>query len=91
MNSQRILLTCEKMPKSKRKRRSTNASGYFGVTLRKGKKYQAQITNNGKLENIGRYNTLYNTAKQAAKEYDAAAIERGTAVSKLNFPKWTTI
>jgi hypothetical protein len=38
-----------------------------------------------------RGNTLYNTAKQAAKEYDAAAIERGRALSKLNLPKWTTI
>ena len=57
------------MPKSKRKRRSTNASGYFGVYLR-GKRYRAQIQNNGKLENIG----TYDTAKKAAKAYDAAAI-----------------
>ena len=70
------------MPKSKRKRRSNSASGYIGVILR-GKRYQAQITNNGKLENIGRYNT----AKQAAKAYDAAAIELGRPLSKLNFPK----
>ena len=29
----------------------------------------------------------YDTAKQAAKAYDAAAIELGRALSKLNFPK----
>ena len=70
------------MPKSKRKRRSNNASGYFGVTL-SGKRYCAKIKNNGKLEYIG----TYNTARQAAKAYDAAAIELGSALSKLNFPK----
>jgi len=30
---------------------------------------------------------MYDTAKQAAKAYDAAAIERGRPLSKLNFPK----
>ena len=61
---------------------STNASGYFGVTLR-GKRYQALIKNNGKMEYIG----TYNTAKQTANAYDAAAIELGRPLSKLNFPK----
>ncbi len=76
-----------KMPKRKRKARSTSASGYFGVTLQvtlSGKRrYQAKIKNNGKLEYIG----TYNTAKQAAKAYDAAAIELGRSLSKLNLPK----
>ena len=70
------------MPKSKRKRRSTNASGYFGVKLR-GKRYYARIKKNGKEERLG----MYGTAKQAAKVYDVAAIELGRPLSKLNFPK----
>jgi len=70
------------MPKSKRKRRSNNASGYIGVYL-KGKRCYAQIYNNDKLE----YLDTYDTAKQAAKAYDAAAIELGKPLSKLNFPK----
>ena len=30
---------------------------------------------------------MYDTAKQTAKAYDAAAIELGRPLSKLNFPK----
>ena len=48
-----------------------------------GKRYYAQIQNNGKTEYIG----THDTAKQAAKVYDAAAIELGKPLSKLNFPK----
>ena len=69
------------MPKSKRKRRSNNASGFIGVYLR-GKKYYAQIRV-GIQKGLG----MHNTAKQAAKAYDAAAIELGKPLSKLNFPK----
>ena len=63
-------------------RRSSNASGYFGVTL-SGKRYCARIRIDGKKKYIG----MYDTAKQAAKAYDAAAIELGRPLSKLNFPK----
>ena len=69
------------MPKSKRKRRSNSASGFFGVYLR-GKRYYAQIRV-GTIKKLG----TYDTAKQAAKAYDAAAIELGRPLSKLNFPK----
>ena len=70
------------MPKSKRNRRSNNASGYIGVTLRGGlKRYCARIYDS-KLEALG----TYDTAKQAANAYDTAAIELGRPLSKLNFP-----
>ena len=72
----------KKMPKSKQKRRSNNASGFIGVSLNV-KRYQAQIYINGKKQ----YLDTYDTAKQAAKAYDAAAIELGRSLSKLNFPK----
>ena len=70
------------MPKRKRKRRSTSASGYYGVTL-SGKKYSSRINNNGKEDYLG----THDTAKQAAKAYDAAAIELDRPLAKLNFPK----
>ena len=37
--------------------------------------------------NIWEYLDMYDTAKQAAKAYDAAAIELGRSLAKLNFPK----
>jgi hypothetical protein len=70
------------MPKSKRNRRSKSASGYFGVTLSR-KRYQALIYKDGKMKGLG----TYDTTKQAAKAYDAVAIELGRPLSKLNFPK----
>ena len=56
-------------------------SGFFGVTLR-GKRYQAQITNNGKLENIG----TYDTKEEAAQMFDEKARELGRPLSHLNDP-----
>jgi hypothetical protein len=62
--------------------RSNSASGYFGVTLTATKRYQATIRVDGK----NKYHGTYDTAKQAAKAFDAAAVELGKPLSKLNFP-----
>jgi hypothetical protein len=73
------------MPKSKRKkRRSKNKSGYFGVTKNTiGNKYRALIWIDGKHKYLG----SYDTAKQAAKAYDKEAIKLRRPLSSLNYPK----
>jgi hypothetical protein len=66
-----------------RGKRADNISGYIGVywvTLRN--KWLAQIWIDGKHHFIGRYAT----AKEAARAYDQAAVERGE-VCELNFPE----
>jgi len=73
----------ERMPKSKRRKRSKSKSGWFGVT-KQGKKFIAVIRINGKLKYLG---SSYDTAKQAAKAYDKEAIKLRRPFSKLNYPK----
>jgi len=70
------------MPKSKRKKRSNNKSGYIGVEQR-GNKYRSKIKIDGKYKNLG----SYDTAKQAAKAYDKEAVKLRVPFSKLNYPK----
>ena len=72
------------MPKSKRRKRSKNKSGYIGVYQTHSGKYQARISINGKLISIG---SSYDTAKQAAKAHDKEAIKLRRPFSKLNYPK----
>jgi hypothetical protein len=63
------------------KRRSTNTSGYKGVSYdKKLKKYRAYITINGKLLRLGDYLT----AQEAANAYNAAAIEYHSEYARLN-------
>ena len=72
------------MPKSKRRKRSKNKSGYIGVTKASSGKYEAYVHHlNGKYKHIG----SYDTAKQAAKAYDREAIKIRKPLSSLNYPK----
>ena len=63
----------------KRKHRSTNTLGYRGV-YQVGKKFRAAIFTHGKLHCIG----TFETALDAAKEYDLAAIQAKRPTSDLN-------
>ena len=70
------------MPKRKRKEEEESKEGvkYKGVQKR-GEKFQARITIDGKNHNHG----TFDTPKEAAQAYDRAAIQAGRPTSKLNF------
>jgi len=53
---------------------------YKGVQ-KKGKRYKAQISVNGKTQALG----TFDTSKEAAKAYDLAYIQAGRSTTKLNF------
>jgi len=72
------------MPTSKRKRRSTSKTGFFGVRKNnKGTLFSASVEINGKHKSLG----SFKTAKQAAQAYDKEAIRLLKPLSKLNYPK----
>jgi len=48
---------------------------------KKGKRYRAQISVNGKTQALG----TFDTSKEAAKAYDLATIQAGRSTTKLNF------
>lgn len=62
----------------------TNRNGYRGVTFHAGrpKPYQAAMRRNGRKKSLG----YYVTAEEAARAYDAAAINQQGEYAKLNFP-----
>jgi len=63
---------------------SNNISGYKGVSWeQKNQKWRAQICYQGTKSHLG----LYNTAKEAALVYDAAAWSLWKDYSRLNFPE----
>ncbi len=65
------------------KKRSTNTSGYTGVSYRKkDKKFEAYIHHNGRKKGLG----LFLSAKEAAIARDKASIELFGEYGRLNFP-----
>lgn len=68
---------------SNSQRRKTNTSGYKGVQLRcDGKKWLARIQVNKKTIHLG----SFETREDAARAYDAAAIQHFGEFARLNFP-----
>jgi len=70
---------------SRAHRKPQGAVRYRGVSFRKGRKtnpYVAHIRVNGKLKHLG----YFPTDVEAARAYDAAAIEYGYLQEALNFP-----
>ena len=62
---------------------TNNSVGYRGVTKKKkGKKFIAQTTIDGKRKHIG----MYDTPKEAAIFYDRAILKANRSTSVLNFP-----
>lgn len=77
----RIATKSENMRNSPK--RSSNTSGYKGVVFVKHiKKWKAEITLNYKNTHIG----VYQTREEAAKAYDAKAVELFGEYAQLNFP-----
>jgi hypothetical protein len=64
--------------------RSTNKSGYFGVTKSGKKKWEAQFFHKGIRTYLG---CKFATKEDAALAYDVAAIKAGRPLSRLNFPE----
>lgn len=84
-NNLRVCTHQENMYNSKSSKNST--SKYKGVCLKKGGKYEANITHNRCLIYLGRFETEY----YAAKAYDEKAIELFGEFAYLNFPKQEVI
>ena len=70
------------MPKRKRKKEdgSKKEVKYKGV-IKSGKRFRVQITVEGKSQGIG----TFDSAKEAARAYDRAAMQAGRPPTKLNY------
>ena len=76
-----VLFELGRMSGQKRRLASTNTSGYTGV-YKAGKRFRAQIRIDGKIKQIG----TYDTPKEAALAVDRAVVQHKLPSSKLNFP-----
>jgi len=77
------LRRCSQQQNKKHKRRQTNnSSGYKGVSLKRPRKWVAQISTNGKRIHLG----YFTTPKEAAMAYDVAAKWYYGEFAHLNFP-----
>ena len=66
-----------------RNKASASGTGYKGVSKRKNGRYSSTITPQGTYTHLG----TFDTAMEAAKAYDAAAIEHFGEFARLNFPE----
>jgi len=70
-----------------RNMRPRGPSGFKGITFRKppwrGKPWHARISYDGKLHHLG----CFDSPEEAARAYDAAAIQHFGEFARLNFPK----
>jgi len=81
-NREENLRICTNSENSRsRIRKAAPKSGFIGVTLHKGGKYEAKIMVNYKAKYLG----LFTTAEEAAKAYDNAARELHGEFAKQNF------
>ena len=70
------------MPKRKRKKDDGSKKDVkFKGVYKRGERFQAMISIDGKTQNLG----TFDTPKEAAQAYDRAAIQAGRPTSKLNF------
>jgi hypothetical protein len=73
--------TSRKKKSQARKVRSTNTTGYTGVS-KNGRRFQAKINVHGSQKSLG----TYDTKKEAALAFDRAVIQYKLPKNKLNFP-----